>query len=493
MSNITTAERDAIAREDFLAFAQMAFVILYPNTPFSVEWCHEIIANFLTNSVGEKTRMILNAPPRSLKSFLISVAWVAFRLGHEPTHKFICASYSQILANQFSNDCRRIMESEWYKGLFRTRLTKSTEEDLVTTVGGQRAARSVGGTLTGMGGNTLIIDDPLSANDANSDASRNGTNVWFTRTLMTRLNDKISGSIIVVMQRLHQADLTGHLLETPGWYHLVLPAIAQKDIPIQLPNRSFVWRTGEPLQKREPLEVLNELKQQIGSPTFYAHYLQEPVPDKGNDLNPDWLKWYEVRPERQPGDEIVFSCDTAMKASVTSDYSVLLVFLVRNKNEYYLIDVWRGKVQLHELSQVMVEYAEKYRPNAILIEEHALGAPLITESRRRELQGIVPIRPTKDKRSRMKGETGKLQAGSLVLPKSAPWLDEYMLEFLAFPGGKHDDQMDALSQFLTWRTTAEARISFQADFGPSNVTQYDDYGARLGAPSAGELLDILRY
>ena len=193
MTNIVIAQRNAILRTDLLAFAQGAFAWLRPNEPFSPEWCHEAITSVLTGIQGKRARQIINAPPRSLKSFLVSVAWVAFKLGHEPTHKFICASYSQDLANHLSTECRRLMASNWYCRLFPTRLVKSTEDELVTTAGGFRLARSVGGTLTGLGGDVLIIDDPLNANDAESDLNRTNVNVWFTRTLMSRLNSKVAG------------------------------------------------------------------------------------------------------------------------------------------------------------------------------------------------------------------------------------------------------------------------------------------------------------
>src|SRR5262249_11654813 len=172
---------------------------LYPNEPFSFEWCHEVIANVLAAATeGRRVRQIINAPPRSLKSFLVSIAWPAFILGHKPTYRIICASYSQVLANTLSCECRRLMESTWYCRLFATRLAKSTEDELITTAGGFRIAKSVGGTLTGLGGDALFIDDPLNANDAASDLNRKAVNAWFTRTLMTRLNNKAEGVIIVV-------------------------------------------------------------------------------------------------------------------------------------------------------------------------------------------------------------------------------------------------------------------------------------------------------
>ena len=171
MIGIVPEQRDAIYRISYLAFARAAFAVLYPDKKFTPEKCHQSITNVLVSGDGKRLRQIINAPPRSLKSFLVSIAWVAFKLGHEPTHQFLCVSYSQDLANHLSLECRRLMEVRRYRRLFRTRLAKSTEDELVTTVGGFRIARSVGGTLTGLGGETLIIDDPLNANDAGSEVN----------------------------------------------------------------------------------------------------------------------------------------------------------------------------------------------------------------------------------------------------------------------------------------------------------------------------------
>ena len=486
-TELTPAQRDAIYRSDFPAFAQAAFYVLEPAGRFEPSWHHEAIARSLLDSNGKKTRKYFNAPPRSLKSLLVSVAWVAFKLGHEPTHRFICASYSHDLANNLGAQCRKLMQSDLYRRLFATRLFRITDDGLVTTAGGFRLATSVGSTLTGLGGDTLIVDDPLNASEAYSEPSRRNANTWFTGTLMSRLNDKRAGAIFVVMQRLHQEDLTGVLIEM-GWDGLVLPAFAPRDTVIQIGNWKYFWKEGEPLQAREPLEVIEDQKRQSMPAVFAAHYMQDPVPEAGNMLKRDWLKWCELRPVRQPRDVIVQSWDTAVKVTSTSDYSVCLTILVRNNNEYYLIDVWRQKVEFPELCMAVLSEAQKHKPTAILIEDHASGSPLIAQCKRNGMTGIIARRPVVDKKTRMYGETAKLEAGSLILPKSAPWLDEFLMEYLGFPGGKHDDQIDALSQFLNWRTEVEARVQFECDWG-------DDHGSGtpgLGAPSIEEMLWLLR-
>src|SRR5207302_10871426 len=150
---------------------------------------------------------------------------------------------------------------------------------------------------------------------------------------------------------------------------------------------------------------------------FAAQQMQDPISEAGNMLKRDWLKRYDLTPVRQRSDEIVQSWDTAVKATATCDYSVCLTFLVRNKNEYYLIDVWRERVEFPELCKAVSSEAAKYQPKTILIEDQASGSALIAQCIRDGMTGIVGRRPTADKRTRMYGGTAKLEGGSLILPK----------------------------------------------------------------------------
>jgi predicted phage terminase large subunit-like protein len=482
MIQVTPEQRDAIYRFDFYAFVQAAAAELEPGVKLEPTWHHEAIATLLVDSIGKKTRVFINAPPRSYKSIIVSVCWVAWVLGREPTHKFICASYSRDLAEHLGALCRRLMQSEFYHRVFSTRLAKVTDGELVTTAGGFRYATSVGATVTGFGAYTLIIDDPLSANDAYSAVVRNSQKAWFTGTLLSRLDKKAAGgAIFVVSQRLHQDDLTGMLIEH-GWEGLVLPAIAPRDTVIKIGKRDHLWKMGEPLQAREPLDVLEDLKRQMMAAAFAAQYLQDPMPETGNMLDPAWLKQYDQPPVRQPEDEIVLSVDTALTATAASDYSACPVFLVRNRNQYYLIDVWRDKVNFIGLQDAIMRLTAQYKPHTILIEEHAAGRPLIDQLRHKGVESITGWRPTTDKATRMYAEITKLK--DLYLPKSAPWKDAFMREYLSFPGGKHDDQIDALSQFLNWRTEAERRTSFSWDMGDGYESRH---GAQLGAPPAEQI------
>jgi predicted phage terminase large subunit-like protein len=489
MIEVTPQERDAIFRQDFIAFFLKAFEILYPGEKLILGWYLEAIARFLEDSRGKRARKIINAPPRSLKSFIVSVAWVAFILIRNPTHKFICVSYSGDLAAKLHASCRRLMESDWYCNLTSTRLEKSTETELVTTQGGYRYATSVGGTLTGLGAATIIGDDPISADEARYEVNRRNVIKWFAEGLMSRLNNKKLGTVIIVMQRLHVEDLTGHLLETGGWDLLCLPAKAPRDMPVRVWRGVYAWKMDEPLQPaREGHDVLEGIRREIGAEAFNTQQLQAPVPAEGNMLKREWLRWCEGAPTRQPSDEIIISVDTAAKATAGSNYSALLVFLVRNNNDFYLIEVCRKKLEFPDLLAAVEALITKHKPNAVLIEEHSSGIGLCQQLVKSGFTGIIPIRPVNDKATRMATETPKLQAGNLILPKVAPWIDDFTIEYLAFPNGKHDDQIDALSQFLNWQGNRVPPTPFSFEFLDVG-THCRGGGPVLGAPAPEDILN----
>src|SRR5262245_1900824 len=270
-------------RDDFYSFVQASFPIVTPGASFSPNWHIEAMAYALSRVLnGEIKRLIITVPPRSLKSICASVAFPAYVLGHDPTRQIICVSYAEKLAGKHANDCRALMRSPLYGRLFpKTRISsaKDTELEFATTLGGNRLATSVGGTLTGRGGNIIVIDDPMKPQDAYSEAARESVKDWYSNTLLSRLDDKTKDAIVVVMQRLHLDDLVGHLLQQDGWTHLNLPAIAEWEQSVPLgPARSHLRRTGDLLHpNRESRAVLDELKRSMGSLDFAAQYQQEPV------------------------------------------------------------------------------------------------------------------------------------------------------------------------------------------------------------------------
>jgi hypothetical protein len=234
-------------------FVQAAFPIVAGGQVLQRNWHLEAMTAALNDVInGKSRRLIITVPPRSLKSICASVALPAFALGQDPSGNIICVSYSDDLSRKHGNDCRALMHSTMYRRIFRTRISplKDTEAEIRTTAGGSRLTTSVGGTLTGRGGNLLIIDDPLKPQDAQSESARDSLKQWYSNTLLSRLDHKSEGSIIVVMQRLHPDDLVGHLLEEGGWTHLNLPAIAETECKYRARQSSLSpsthWRTPSP-------------------------------------------------------------------------------------------------------------------------------------------------------------------------------------------------------------------------------------------------------
>ena len=370
----------------------------------------------------ERLRLIINLPPRSLKSLAISVAFPAWLPGHDPFCRIICASYADDLARKHARDTRTLLEAGWYSRVFPAlHLRKNTETEITTTRGGFRLATSVGGTLTGRGGNALIIDDPIKPADAESESERRRANDWFDRTLFSRLDDKRAGAIIVVMQRLHEDDLTGYLTEKGGFEVVSLPAITAEDRCFQLGGGAvYHWRAGIPLHPaRESPEPLYQIRQAIGSRVFEAQYQQSPVPADGNLFKSAWLARYTEPLQHKPGSQIVQSWDTAAKLGDGNDYSVGTTWVI-DGNQFFLVDVRRGRWEFPDLLRTVTAEAQKHGAGTVLIEDANSGAALIQSLRQQSRLNIIPIKATTDKRTRAAEQSATFEAGRVHLPEATP-------------------------------------------------------------------------
>jgi hypothetical protein len=364
-----------LLRRDLLSFTERAFYEINPGDQLLVGPYLEVIASRLEACRrGEIRRLIINVPPRSLKSHCASVAFPAWVLAQDPSTHLICVSYGQDLADKFARDCRQIMKSDWYKALFPTRLAeRQALHDFMTTRQGSRMATSVGGVLTGRGADLIIIDDPLKPDEALSQPRRNAVKEWYDHSLMSRLNDKARGCIVIIMQRLHQDDLVGHVLAQEGWELLSLPAIAEEDethwIEDAFGRRPFSRRVGEALHpERDSVATFKQLRRTHGEYVFASQYQQNPVPLEGAMVRTRWLRHYE--PDERPSrfEDIVQSWDTANKSTELSDYSVCTTWGV-NDERYYLLDVYRERLNYPDLRRKAIELARLHKPYTILIED----------------------------------------------------------------------------------------------------------------------------
>ncbi len=299
LNRAAAARLDAATSQDFLLFLRRSLLTVNPGGRYSHNWHIAAIAEYLHAAArGEITRLIINLPPRMLKSTMVSVAWPAWLLAQNPRQRIMVASYAQQLATKHSVDCRLVMQSNWYQRIFpETKLSADQNEKdrFATTQRGQRLAVSVGGAAVGEGGNVLIVDDPLNPLQATSPTQRDAANAWFDHTFASRLDDKKKGAIVLVMQRLHPEDLSGYLLAKGTWEHLCLPAIAPEAHTIRMGSFRYTRSAGEALHEgREDVALLKRTQQEMGSINFQAQYQQAPQKIHGSLVKPHWFGRFEL-------------------------------------------------------------------------------------------------------------------------------------------------------------------------------------------------------
>ena len=463
---LSTHEMNCILRHDFVTFLHQAFLELNPGTPLLHAPYIDLIADRLEQCrQGKIKRLIINMPPRYLKSHCASVSFVAWLLGHDPAAQIICASYAMDLAEKLALDCRNVMETAWYQQNFRTRLAPERRRvsDFKTTEKGTRMATSVGGVLTGRGADFILIDDPLKPEDALSQTLRSSVNAWYDSTLLSRLNNKKAGCIIIIMQRLHQDDLVGHVLGQDDWTVLNLPAIATDDETHRFESLfgtvEYHRKMGEPLHaERESIEMLNDTRARIGSYIFSSQYQQDPISKEGAIVKSGWLMTYDLPPPAHEAPYILQSWDTAVKATDLNDFSVCTTWAFVN-DRYYLLDVFRKRLEFPQLKAAVIDLSQRFRPRKILIEDKASGSSLIQEMSGQVNGALVAYQlpPNRDKLMRLTAQTDLFESGKVFLPVQAPWLEDYRHELCAFPGSKFDDQVDSTTQALDYLRTNVGR------------------------------------
>ena len=405
------------------------------------------------DQLREVTRLIINIPPRHLKSLIASVAAPAFLLGQDPTARILAVSYAQDLAFSLAQQCRMLFALRRYQQTFRTRLSpwKNAVDEFHTTAGGYRLSSSVGGPLTGRGADYIIIDDPIKPEDALSDKLRTSVNDWFGNTLYSRLNDKRRSVIVLIMQRLHEDDLVGRILKQEPWEVISLPAIAEFDeeflIDTPLGQRRYTRSKGGILHpERESAETLAHLQKTLGEYDFAAQYQQSPAPLGGGYIKEKWFQRYGLT--RPPSFErVVQSWDTANKPKELADFSVCTTWGIVD-GKMYLLDVYRERLDYPELKKAVKALNERFNPNTILIEDKASGTQLAQELRYERMWNVRSYAPKGDKVMRMMAQTLLIESGRVFIPERAPWLDAYLHELQLFPKGRYDDQVDSTSQAL---------------------------------------------
>ncbi|MCU6455671.1 phage terminase large subunit [Sphingomonas sp. A2-49] len=440
-------------RQRFDLFLMRVFGDLHSDKPpLHLAWYLRAICHASTEACATPgARLVINVPPRHLKSVAASVALTAWMLGRDPSCRIMVATYSQDLARLHATQCRTIMQTPWYRRIFPGTVIADDGNrmlEIVTTRGGGRKAVSVGGTVTGHGADVIIVDDCLKADDARSQAKRQEAKEWFDGTLATRLNTVGGGAIISISQRLHEDDLAAHLLDK-GYDLLCLPAIAEREEEIALaPNVSHRRKVGDLLDRPGiTREILDTERRNLGAQVYSSQFQQNPVAPEGNLVRMEWFGTYAEALERDRYLKVVQSWDTALSDQPGADYSVCTTWGYHERR-WHLLDVLRQRLAFPDLKRAVLRLRRQWQADEIVIEDAGTGKALWQEFR-----ASGELRPTmwsvtQDKEERLIGVTGQLEAGLCVLPADAPWLDAFFNELRAFPYGRHDDQVDSLTQFL---------------------------------------------
>lgn len=449
-----------LAERSLSEFIKQAWHVLEPGTPYVHGWHIEACAEHLeaiTN--GDIKRLLINIPPGTMKSMMTSVFWPAWEWGPKGlSNKIIIgASHEQGLAIRDNRKMRQLIESEWYQARWPIILIKDQNAKLnfQNDKGGFRQACAIK-SMTGVRGHTVIWDDPHSVEGATSEVERETAIRVFNETLPSRLISPIESAIVIIMQRLHENDVSGHILANDFEYtHLCLPMEFE-------PKRKCITSIGfeDPrteegellFPERFPLEVVERDKKVMGSYATAGQFQQSPAPRGGGMFKDEWWMYYDVLPEMKRSFVVG---DTAMKAKEQHDYSVFMHWGEGVNGNAYLIDMLRGKWEAPELEQAFVAFYNKCKHNSSLklqkaiIEDKASGTGLIQSIKRKYKIPIVGIqRNREDKIQRAMAVIPYIESGYVFLQRGAHFLNDLLAECRLFPNGKYDDQIDVISDAL---------------------------------------------
>lgn len=455
-----------LARVDFWCFIELMFDVLHPGKKLVFAQYLELLATILGRvEEGKWRRILVNLPPRHMKSVIASVLFTAWCLGRNPGMKFICISYSDDLAHDLSTLTRRILLSSQYRQIFpHVQLEKSAEDYIRTTAGGYRYATSVGSTITGFGADMIIIDDPLQPEDVSSEAAKRNFRAWLGSSVLTRFNDQNKGALILVMHRLAPDDPSAEF-ETSADFTLRFPLIAEKDEQLYRYNGREIYhrKAGQILNPGlMNAETVNRLRQMLPPHVFASQYQQRPVVGGSGMYSVD--QWPRYSPQDITKLELVIhSWDIG--ATINGNASVCTSWGLQTNGEgrdaVYLLSVKRMKVELPEVVAAIKAADKIDRPALIILDErgvglgvhqqlnregykHVLGSVATSEPIERD--GIPGIRPSASKIERFGKAVLAISDRRVLIPHEASWLAAFLSEIAGFPNIPDKDQVDSMSQ-----------------------------------------------
>lgn len=454
-----------LAEKSLSEFIKLAWPVLEPSTTYVHGWHIDAICEHLEAvTSGQLRRLIINVPPRYMKSLIVSVMWPCWEWGPQnlPHLRYLFSSYSSELVTKHSTDRRTLLRSSMYTEAWGRRFAFSEDNvrktEFDNTKRGVMSTTSTGSTATGKGGNRVVIDDPLNPKQALSDVERENANTYFDQTLYTRLNDKAKDAIVLIMQRLHENDLTGHLLKEKkdeGWYHLNFEAEAEdrRTIIFPMSGKKVRREVGEILwPAREPKEILEKTKLALGSYAYAGQYQQRPAPLEGGVIQRRW--WRRFIREQQPLSfhSIIISSDPKFKDYETSSRVATHVWGAVGPNVYLLDRICRHTGLVGNIQDILTLRARWSvngdQVSAILVEDKANG-PAIIEVLKKSIAGVIAVEPSGSKEARAIAQSPKIEAGN-VWVVAEPWGDEVIDAWAFVPTGDNWDDVDAASQALRY-------------------------------------------
>ncbi len=452
-------ERELLRRkctEKFKAFIIEMWDVVEPSQPFVDGWHIDVLCAHL-EAVAEFDikKLVINIPPRHMKSLECSVFFPAWVWLKYPSRKFIYGSYAEAVAIRDSIKTRKLIESDKYRDLFRVKWELSDDQNqkkvFQNTEGGERIAVGVGSGLTGQGGDYLFIDDPINALDAFSESVRDSANMWHDMTFSTRYNNADSHSKVIIMQRLHEDDMTGHVLKNKNYEHLVLPARFDPDSDIKS-KTSLDFRDPRKIKgellwpERFDEAAIKDLENDLREHSE-AQLQQDPKPPQGGLFPRDKWLYFEKSPSAIL--DIVQFWDCAEKPGITNDFSVCATW-AKTQNGFYLLDLWRDKVDAPTLEVMSQTLFKKWKPTTVVVEDKSHGSALIQYLARFTTLPVIPMLPTKSKELRAISGSGTQKAGKCFLPSGVEFVKDFVKEHEKFPRGKHDDMVDTTSMAINY-------------------------------------------
>ncbi len=455
-----------VYRRSFYRFSLQAFRVLHNGEHLIDNWHIKFLCDRLQKEaervVSNEPRnkhLIINVPPRTLKSELLNIFFTAWCWVKDPSLSFISSSYSASLSLQMSVQTRRLIQSDWFKHHFiNFELSKdeNTKGKFTNNKGGLRYCTSTGGTVTGMGADIIVIDDPQNPQLARSDTERENANVFFNETMRSRLNKPDVGMFIIIMQRLHENDQTGMLIKTdPDNFELIcLPAELSESVKPKALKDKYV--KGLLFPQRLTEDVLNGFKIGLGSYGYSGQYMQLPSPAEGGLLK---KKWFDVI-NKMPETTLNFYLDTAYTAKQHNDATAMMCAGYVD-NMIYIKEVIAVRLEFPELIKEIQNFVNKHGYNhssRIYVEPKASGHSIIQQLKKTTgLNVIADKPPTQDKVSRVSAISAIVEAGRVKL-MDGRYIDAFLNECSAFPNASNDDMVDVLVMAIDINTTRKKSI-----------------------------------